>query len=139
MAEMKLNVSDVKTGKTKQLVLNNDQSKAMVGKKIGEKFKGELIDLTGYEFEITGGSDASGFPMRKDNQGVARKKILIVSGVGAKPQRKGQRQRKNVAGNTVFEKTAQINAKIVKAGKTDMFAEPVVEEAPAAEETPAQE
>ncbi|PLW80151.1 30S ribosomal protein S6e [Candidatus Woesearchaeota archaeon] len=133
MADMKLNVSDVKSGKTKQIVLTADQSKAMIGKKIGEKFKGELLDLTGYELEITGGSDASGFPMRKDNPGVARKKILVVSGVGAKPQRRGQRQRKNVAGNTVYEKTAQINTKIVKAGKTDIFAEPVAEEAPAEE------
>lgn len=137
MAEFKLVIGEPKSGKCKQIVLTADQSKGLVGKKIGETFKGELIDITGYEFKLTGGSDYCGFPMRKDIPGIARKKILAVSGVGVKSGRKGQRQRKNVAGNTIYEKTAQINVTVVKAGKKDLFAEPApeapAEEAPKAE------
>lgn len=135
MAEFKLIIGEPKSGKCKQIVLTADQSKGMIGKKIGDSFKGEVVDITGYEFKITGGSDASGFPMRRDVNGPARKKILAVRGVGVRPGRRGQRQRKTVAGNTIFEKTSQINVVIVKSGKTDLFAEPKTEEA----EAPAEE
>lgn len=133
MVEFKLVISDSKTGKSKQIVLNDQQSKLMFGKKIGETFKGELLDMTGYEFEITGGSDKSGFPMRKDLPGTLRKKILAVSGVGVKRARKGQRQRKTVSGNTIFEKTIQINVKVLKAGKVNIFEEPKAETETSAE------
>ncbi|MBW2969141.1 30S ribosomal protein S6e, partial [Candidatus Woesearchaeota archaeon] len=86
----------------------------------GETIKGELLGLTGYEFEITGGSDHAGFPMRKDIQGTGRKRILSVQGIGLKKRRKGQRQRKTVCGNTIHTKTSQINIKITKEGKTPL-------------------
>lgn len=127
MAEFKLVIGEPKSGKCKQLVLTAEQSKGLIGKKIGDTFKGEIIDMTGYEFKVTGGSDYCGFPMRKDIPGSARKKILAVSGVGVKSGRKGQRQRKNVAGNTIFDKTAQINVTVIKAGKKDLFEEPAPE------------
>ena len=121
MAEMKLIIGEPKTGKCKQIVLDNDQSKSMIGKKIGDSFKGELIDMTGYAFTITGGSDACGFPMRRDLNGSQRKKILAVKGVGIKSGRKGERKRKTVVGNTIFDRTAQINVVITKAGKSPLF------------------
>ncbi|MBR9675740.1 30S ribosomal protein S6e [Candidatus Woesearchaeota archaeon] len=139
MVEFKLNISNPKTGRTKQIVLSDEQSKALFNKKIGDVFKGETVDLTGYEFMISGGSDASGFPMRGDVSGVAKKKILTVGGVGVKKKRRGQRQRKTVAGNTVFEKTAQVNVKIVKVGKKDLFTEETPVEANGVEEAPKEE
>ena len=120
MAEIKLVIGNPKTKKCHQKVLAPDASKALMGMKIGEKFKGEKIDMTGYEFEITGGSDNCGFPMRKDLTGTLRKKILTVSGIGVVQGRKGMRQRKTVAGNTIFEKTAQVNVKVLKEGKTPL-------------------
>lgn len=131
MVEFKLVIAE-KTGKCKQVTLNAEQSKSLFGKKIRDVFKGELVDMTGYELEITGGSDYTGTPMRRDLPGIARKKILAVRGVGIKEGRNGQRQRKTMAGNTVYEKTAQLNVKVVKAGKTPLFEE-VVAEAPAQE------
>ena len=122
MAEFKLVIGDPKSKKTIQKVLSADASKSLVGKKLGETFKGELVDLTGYEFEITGGSDYCGFPMRKDLNGILRKKILAVQGVGITGGRKGQRQRKMVAGNTIYDKTAQVNVKILKEGKAPLEA-----------------
>ena len=69
--------------------------------------------------------------MRKDVLGSARKRILISSGVGMRSKRKGLRLRKNVAGNTIADNTAQLNLKVLKAGKEPLT--PVAEE-PAAEE-----
>ncbi len=124
MAEIKLNISY--KGKTKKVVIEN--AKFLFGKKIGDKIKGEGIDMPGYEFEISGGSDASGFPMRNDVEGTSRKRILIAGGVGLrKKPRKGFRTRKTVAGNTIYEKTAQVNLKVLKMGKDDLFAEPKTE------------
>jgi small subunit ribosomal protein S6e len=117
MAEIKLNIGDSKSKKTYTKAINESTLGGFIGKKIGDSIKGELIDLPGYEMEITGGSDYSGFPMRKDVMGFARKKILIVSGVGLRTnKRAGRRVRKSVAGNTVYERTAQINLKVTKWG-----------------------
>jgi len=100
-----------------------------MGLKIGDKVKGEVLDFAGYEFDITGGSDSCGFPMRKDVSGTLRKKILSVKTLGLKIKDHGIRKRKTVAGNTIYDKTAQINLKIVKYGKAPLEA-PKEEAAP---------
>lgn len=136
MAEFKLVISDPKKGISVQKELKDNNAKVLVGKKIGEVVKGESIDFPGYEFQITGGSDSSGFPMRKDIEGSARKRITAVKGVGVKnklrkpnPKKKGwrtikgMRLKKNVAGNTIHEKTAQVNVKITKEGREPLFEE----------------
>ncbi|MFP4112274.1 MAG: 30S ribosomal protein S6e [Candidatus Woesearchaeota archaeon] len=122
MAELKIVLSH--KGKAKQIEAKDDVAQNLLGKKIGDKINGELFDLTGYEFEITGGSDEAGKPMRKDLEGPVRKRILAVSGVGFKKGEHGQRQRKLVAGNTIFEKSAQVNMKVVKEGSKPLFEEP---------------
>ncbi len=127
MVDIKLNIGNPKDGKTYKKELPAESAKALYGLKIGDKFKGELIDLPGYEFLITGGSDNCGFPMRKDLPGTARKKVLISKGVGIRSKRKGLRLRKSVAGNTVFEKTAQLNIKVVKEGKEPLGEKPAEE------------
>jgi len=123
MTEFKVNIADPKTGKCKQIEVKDNNAIVFLGKKIGDKIKGDDIGFSGYEFEITGGSDYCGFPMRKDVEGVGRKRILAVSGVGIRKKGKGVRQRKTVAGNTIHERIAQINVKIVKYGKEALFEE----------------
>ena len=120
MADLKLVLADPKTGKCYQREVKDAEAEVFLGKKIGDKLKGGSFGLNEYEFEITGGSDNSGFPMRKDIEGVGRKRILIVKGVGVKIKRKGQRQRKTVRGNIVGQETSQINLKILKYGKTKL-------------------
>lgn len=132
MVQFKINISE-KTGKSKQKELSEEESLIFIGKKIGEKVTGDALGFQGYEFEITGGSDDAGVPMRKDISGENRARVLAVSGVGMKKQDSGIRQRKLMAGNTIIEKTAQINMKVVKSGKGALFEEPVVE-APAESE-----
>ncbi|MFC1728521.1 30S ribosomal protein S6e [Nanoarchaeota archaeon] len=123
MVEFKLVISDPKSGKSVQKEAKEDTAKRFLGAKLGEIIKGEVIDLAGYEFEITGGSDDSGFPMRKDIPGAGRAQILSTSTVGLKIRRKGMRKRKTVVGNTISSKTAQINLKVTKQGKAPLAAE----------------
>lgn len=140
----KLVVSDPKTRKSYQKEVSGE---GILGKKIGEKFNGNVAGLEGYELEVTGGSDKDGFPMRKDVDGSGRKKILLSGGVGFKPDLEGQRKRKSIRGNTVSEDLAQVNCKVVKDGKDKLdklFAGAKEEEgdekpAEAKEEAPAEE
>jgi small subunit ribosomal protein S6e len=122
MAEFKLVISDPKSGLSAQKQAKEQAFKAMVGLKIGDSVKGEVLGMAGYEFIITGGSDYCGFPMRRDVSGTGRKKLLAYEGVGVKRQERGMLQRKTVCGNTVHDKIAQINLKITKAGTEDLFA-----------------
>ena len=115
--EIKLVLSDSKTGKSYQKIVKDADAKRFMGLRLGNVVKGEIKNLPCYEFEITGGSDFAGFPMRRDVPGTLRKKILTVSGIGVKKIGKGVKQRKTVAGNTVHEKTSQVNLKVVKEGK----------------------
>jgi small subunit ribosomal protein S6e len=113
-------VIGTKEGKCLQKEVAEADAGAFLGKKVGDKIAGEVIGFTGYEFEITGGSDYAGFPMRKDIPGVGRKRILAVEGVGLKKIAKGIRVRKTVCGNTIHPKIAQINMRILKAGTTPL-------------------
>ena len=138
MAEIKLSIGQ-KDGKTVQIVVTDNNAKSLRGKKIGEKIKGESFDMPGYEFEITGGSDYCGFPMRRDIEGPVRKKILIMEGIGTRNKEAGIRTRKTVCGNTVHDKISLVSMKVIKAGKKPLGepAEAPAEEAPKAESKPA--
>ena len=102
MVDLRIVISEPKTGKSVQREVKEDSRKPFHGLKLGDKVRGELMDLTGFEFILTGGSDDSGFPMRKDVQGFAKKQILATKGTGIRENLKnGLKIRKTVAGNTV--------------------------------------
>lgn len=124
MVSFKVVINDPKTKKSIQKQLSDDMSANMLGFKIGDKVNGNDIGFKGYEFQITGGSDTSGFPMRYDLEGTSRKKILSTRSTGLKQKRKGMLKRKNVRGNTISEKISQVNMKITKYGKESLFEEP---------------
>lgn len=128
MVEFKLVISDPKTGRSVQRIAKDDAAKRFLGAKIGEMMKGEVIDLAGYEFQITGGSDDCGFPMRKDIEGPVRARILSGKTTGLYIKEKGGRRRKTVVGNTISSKTSQINLKVTKYGKENIFPEKPKEE-----------
>ena len=117
MPEINLVIGD-KNGKSysKKLEDNSD----LIGKKLGEIIKGESIGLSGCEFKITGGSDDSGFPMRPEITLAGKKKIYARKGIGIKTKYKGNFIRKTVAGNSVYQKTSQLNLAVVKAGKKSL-------------------
>jgi small subunit ribosomal protein S6e len=136
MAEIKINIGDSKTKKTYNKTITSEQLQSVHGKKIGDTISGDFIELPGYELQIKGGSDKTGTPMRKDVSGTAAKRILIVGGVGLRnTKRKGKKIRKRVAGNTVYEKTSQLNLAVVKWGKDPIEPLPEPEPAPEAQAT----
>ncbi|MDI6737256.1 MAG: 30S ribosomal protein S6e [Nanoarchaeota archaeon] len=118
MTELKIVVSDPKTGKSFQKAIAEN---SLSGMKIGQKVDGEGIGLSGYELEVTGGSDDSGFGMRSDMEGSLKRSALLTGGVGIKKKvtrhkEQGIRLRRTVAGNTIGAKTAQVNLKVLKYG-----------------------
>ena len=111
--ELKIVINDVKTGKSYKKVLPENP---FIGKQIRDKIPGDELGLTGYELELCGGSDGSGFGMRPDLPLAGKKKLLLTKGTGVKLKRKGERKRKTVAGCKVSDQTAALNMKITKPG-----------------------
>lgn len=136
--DIKLTISDSKTGKSYKRELKGQDSKVLIGKKIGDIVKGDNIGFSGYEFQLTGGSDDCGFPMRRDVEGITRRKIYTVKSKGIRIGEKGIKVRKTVAGNTIGVKTSQVNLKIVKEGKEKFAEEKKEGEEAAKEEKPAE-
>tara|TARA_Y100000034_G_scaffold133667_1_gene199800 strand:- start:332 stop:793 length:462 start_codon:yes stop_codon:yes gene_type:complete len=137
MAELKLVIGN-KDGKTYQKTVEDFSN--IIGKRIGEKISGDILELAGYELEIKGGSDKSGFPMRK---GVPRtSKIYAQAGTGINPKKNKNRSdfiRKTVASDTISERTNQINLQVLTEGKkalTELFETKSTEEAPKEEAKP---
>jgi len=142
----KINLND-KSGKTYKL---EAEGQGLIDKKLHEVVEGTLIapELEGYEFEITGASDKSGFTSMANVEGIGTKKVLLTYGKAMKqrPKRegkkayanktpKGLRLRKTVRGNMISEAIRQINFKVVKAGSKTLeeIYNPKTEEAPAEE------
>lgn len=123
----KINIG-TKDGKTWKLETEN---RALEGKELRQTVKGEEFspDLAGYEFEITGASDKSGFTSMENVEGTATKKLLLTYGKGMKKRPKlegkkkradnkpkGLRLRKTVRGKVISQDIRQINLKLLKEG-----------------------
>ena len=121
----RLNISGGTSGPGKGLskLIEIDEKKfRFEGMKIGDTIKGGLVGFPNYEFQITGGSDSSGFPMRKDVHGPVKKRILVSKrGIGYKPKRKGQKKRKTVRGNEITYDMTLINLLVIKYGEVELF------------------
>ncbi len=131
---LKINIAD--KGKTWKLELEGE---ALFGKSIGEKIEGKQLkhELEGYEFEIMGGSDSSGFPMYKNLESIGLKRVLFSKGWGMHkrprknkkvevPTARGIRLKKTVRGRIISDKVIQLNIKTIKHGKkslTEIFPE----------------
>ena len=133
----KINIAE-KNGKTFHL---ESDSEEFVGKELHNKIEGKDIsgDLSGYEFEITGASDTSGFTSMENVEGTGLKRVLLSYGKGMhkRPRRegkkkvsnfkpKGLRMRKTVRGKVISNDDVQINLKILKEGNkklSEIFAD----------------
>lgn len=124
----KLNIN-TKEGKTFKL---ETEAQGLMEKELHSKVEGKDIspDLEGYEFEITGASDKSGFTAMKDVEGIGLKRVLLTYGKGmrkkgrkegkkkiGKNKPKGLRLRRTVRGKIISEAISQINLKVLKEGK----------------------
>ena len=109
MANLKLTISDIK-GKSISKELKDSDVNPLLGLQLGNETDASIVGLTG-KLKLTGGSDKSGVPMRTDVHGAARKKVLLIKGVGLQDVEYGQRKRKLMRGNTVSEEIYQLNCK----------------------------
>ncbi len=103
--------SDPKTGKSAQLSVDADKVPMLLNYKVDDVVDGGLFGLAGYKLKITGGTDMSGFPLRKGIQGAIKTKIL------KRNVRVAGKRRTSVRGGSVAADTAQINAVIVEYGE----------------------
>ncbi len=106
---MKIVVSDRKTGKTAQLDVPKEGEPGFLGKRIGETVDGTAAGLSGAKLTITGLSDKTGAPSRKEIEGTRKAMPLLSRGVGMRVNKKGFRSRRMVRGNTISVDTFQIN------------------------------
>ena len=109
MTNFKLTISDVK-GKSITKELKDSDANTLLGLQLGNETDASIVGLQG-KLKLTGGSDKSGVPMRKDIHGSARKYVLLSKGIGLQTAEIGQRARKLMRGNTVSEEIYQINCK----------------------------
>ncbi len=101
--------------RTKSVQISIDQNKAssLIGSKIGDVIDGSLLGIP-VKLKITGGSDNSGFPMRFDVTGSAKRKILLSGPPGFYPEEDGQRRRRTVRGNMISQDIVQVNTIIIR-------------------------
>lgn len=115
MATFKIVINDT-NGKSYNFEVSGHHAQNLIGKKIGDQIDGINANLPGYKLQIMGGTDGSGFPMRKDFDGSARRRLLLTDSTGFHPGEGGKRMRKSVRGNTISAEIVQVNMKVSKAG-----------------------
>jgi len=114
MAKFKVIVSDPEVGTSKVVELEEARATPLIGRKVGETIDGSAVDLPAHKVQITGGSDKDGIPMRGNVHGGVRRNVVLSSGTGFSPKRKGERRRKTVRGSIITDEIVQINMKIVE-------------------------
>ena len=121
-------VLSTKDGKSYQKTVQSPYADALLDKHMGSTISGDALGYAGYEFQLTGGSDKAGFPMRK---GIVdpRKKVLIGKSVGFsgvdrhKKRQPGLLRRRTVCGEMITKYIQQVNLKVLKEGAEKLVAE----------------
>ena len=116
MVDFKIILSDPDTGRSYKIDATGPAAGALIGKRIGDEIDGGIFGLAGYTIRLTGGSDKTGIPVRRDLPGPARRKLLLSEGIGFHPVMEGERRRKSVRGNEISADLVQINAVVVNTG-----------------------
>lgn len=131
MVEFKL-VLSTKNGKSYQKEIKSPDADHLTQYRIGDTVKGDSCGFSGYVFKVTGGSDLSGFPMRKGIQ-QPRKKVLIGESVGFsgkkrdKKNQPGLLKRRTVCGEMITKNICQINLQVLTEGSPKLAGEEAAE------------
>lgn len=120
MVDFKIVLSEPKTGKSYKIDATGAMASALVGRRIGEEIPGDALGLAGYSIVLTGGSDRTGIPARRDLPGMMRRRLLLSEGTGFSAVSRGQRRRKSIRGNEITADFVQINAKVTGYGAKDL-------------------
>jgi small subunit ribosomal protein S6e len=117
MVELKVVVSDPKTGRAYNVDAGTGAAGALVGKNIGDEVDAGPLGLAGYKILITGGSDQTGTPARRSLPGAGRKQLLLAEGVGFHPKMEGERKRKMIRAHQITPEFVQVNARVIAYGE----------------------
>ena len=138
-----VNDTDPKNGgKSYSLKISGNNHAQLLGKKIGDTVDGIFVGegeqtLSGYKLQITGGSDKTGTPLRRDLEGGRRQAVLVTQSTGLKGHNlvfknkggekklfrykpDGLRKRRFFRGITISQDTRQINLKVIEVGKKSL-------------------
>ncbi len=129
-------------GRSYSLKISGNNHAQLLGKKIGDTVDGIFVGegeqtLSGYKLQITGGSDKTGTPLRRDLDGGSRQAVLVTQSVGFKGHNlvfktkggekkrfrykpDGLRKRRYFRGNTINQDTRQINLKVIESGNKSL-------------------
>jgi small subunit ribosomal protein S6e len=113
---MKVVYSDKKSGKTAQAEVAKESESMLVGRKIGEQIDGSVVKLDGFKLQITGLSDNTGAPSRREVEGTRKAWPLLSGGPGVRGAKAGYRARRLIRGNTISADTVQVNTVIAEYG-----------------------
>ncbi|KAF2887555.1 hypothetical protein ILUMI_18618 [Ignelater luminosus] len=121
---MKLNISYPLTACQKLLNIEDENKlRIFYGKRIGSKVQADFLgeEWKGYTFEITGGNDKQGFPMKQGVLTTDRVRLLLSEGHSCfNSRRTGERRRKSVRGCIVNENISVLSLIIVRKGNQDI-------------------
>ncbi len=90
-----------------QIAVSEETAIRLAGLQIGDEFDGIIVGLPGVTLKVTGGTDASGFPMHPGVPGSVRRKILLSGPPGFHPEKEGERRKKTVRGNRIPDPRAE--------------------------------
>ncbi|MDK2890328.1 MAG: small subunit ribosomal protein S6e [Methanoculleus sp.] len=116
MADFKIILSEPETGRSYKVDATGSAAGALIGKRIGDEIDGSILGFAGYTIKITGATDKTGIPARRDLPGPSRRRLLLSRGVGFHPVMDGERRRKSVRGNEISADIVQINAAVKESG-----------------------
>jgi small subunit ribosomal protein S6e len=117
MVDLKLVVSDPKSGRAYNVDASGAAAGAIVGKHIGDELDAGAIGLAGYRIKITGASDRTGTTAKVGLPGSGRRNLLLAGGVGFHPKMDGERRRKTVRTNEISADFVQVNAFVTAYGE----------------------
>ncbi len=120
MTDFKVVLSDPKEGISYKVEATGGMAGALIGKSVGDIIAGDALGFAGYQIAITGATDKTGIPARRDLPGLTRRKLLLANGTGFRPTYDGQRRRMTIRGAEINEDFVQINAKVVGYGEKSL-------------------
>jgi small subunit ribosomal protein S6e len=122
MVDFKVVLADPNTGRSYKIDATGPAAGTFIGKRIGDEVEAGALGLGGYTLEITGGTDKTGIPARRDLPGPARRRLLLSESTGFHPTQDGERRRKSVRGSEINVDFVQINAKVKQYGEKPLNA-----------------
>jgi small subunit ribosomal protein S6e len=121
---MKLNISNPTLGLMKKVDIDDDNKVLpFFDKRIGAEVLADTLgdEFKGYVFQVAGGNDKQGFPMKQGILCNSRVRLLLKKGQSCYgPKRTGERKRKSVRGCIVGPDLSVLHLNLVKKGDGDI-------------------